>query len=53
MLGLLDQPVLMEGKRKRTASQLYNVTETNKKKKSVEQHVGSGTKLQDISSGKF
>jgi len=41
----------MEGKRKRTASQLYNVAETSKKKKVFEQHVGSGTKLQNIPSG--
>ncbi|XP_065889524.1 protein DEK-like [Dysidea avara] len=49
-LGLLDQPVLLEGKRKRTVSQLYNVAETSKKKKTLEQHVGSGTKLQNIPS---
>lgn len=50
-LGLLDQPVLMEGKRKRKATKQYNVEAVTPKKKVATKHVGSGTRLQDIPSG--
>ena len=51
MVGLLDQPVLVEGKRKRKATQQYNVETTTPKKRGATKHVGTGTKLQDIPSG--
>ena len=51
MLGLLDQPILMEGKRKRKATKQFNIETTVPKKKVATKHVGSGTKLKDIPSG--
>lgn len=50
-LGLLDQPVLIEGKRKRKATKQYNIEASVPKKRVAAKHVGSGTKLQDIPSG--
>lgn len=50
-VGLLDQPVVVEGKRKRKATNQYNVGTTVAKKKVAIKHTGSGTKLQDIPSG--
>lgn len=49
-LGLLDQPVLIEGKRKRKATKQYNIEASVPKKRVAAKHVGSGTKLQDIPS---
>lgn len=51
MLGLLDQPILMEGKRKRKATKQFNIETVVPKKKVATKHVGSGIKLQDIPSG--
>lgn len=51
ILGLLDQPVVVEGKRKRKAAQQFNIETTAPKKRVAVKHVGSGTKLQDIPSG--
>ena len=50
-IGLLDQPVLMEGKRKRKAVKQFNMEVTAPKKRAATKYVGSGTKLQDIPSG--
>lgn len=50
-LGLLDQPVLMEGKRKRKATKQFSVEATTPRKKVAIKHVGNGVKLEDIPSG--
>ena len=49
--GLLDQPLLMEGKRKRKATQQFNIEVAVPKKRVAKKHAGSGTRLQDIPSG--
>lgn len=49
--GLLDQPVLMEGKRKRKTTAQFNFEPVVPKKKVAIKHTGSGSKLQDIPSG--